>query len=194
MDSSRLEAFSDGFFAVIITIMVLELMPPAGAGWAALRGSMPGVLIYALSFAYLGIYWSNHHHFYQLVERVDGGVLWANLHLMFWLSLVPFATAWMGRHAGAVAPTAMYGAALFLPALAWWLMRTAVLHAHARGSHLAAVMRSGWKENLSLALYAAGIALSLWRPYAADALYILVALLWMIPDRRVEHALGKGKA
>lgn len=194
MEATRLTAFSDGFFAVIITIMVLGLAPPEGARWAALGASVPGIAIYALSFAYLGIYWNNHHHFYQLVERVDGGVLWANLHLMFWLSLVPFATAWLGHHATAVAPTALYGVLLFLPALAWWLMRVVVLRVHGGGSRVAAVMRSGWKENASLVLYLAGVALSFWRPLAGDALYVLVALLWLRPDRRVERALRRERA
>ncbi|MGH9393927.1 MAG: TMEM175 family protein [Terriglobales bacterium] len=189
MDKSRLAAFSDGFLAIVITIMVLELRPPAGTQWQALEAVAPSFAVYALSFAYLGIYWNNHHHFFHLVERVNGAMLWANLHLMFWLSLIPFATAWLGEHPRAAVPTAAYGIAMLLPGMAWSLMAAAAVRAQGPGSKLAQAMGRDLKSKLSIALYAAGIASAFASPAAADAFYIIVALMWLVPDRRVERAL-----
>ncbi|MGH9414228.1 MAG: TMEM175 family protein [Terriglobales bacterium] len=191
MEATRLTAFSDGFIAVIITIMVLGLRAPEGANGAALEPVAPGILIYALSFVYLGIYWNNHHHFYQLVERVDGGVLWANLHLMFWLSLVPFTTAWVGAHAGAPVPAAIYGASLFLPALAWWLMRHVAVAAQEKQSRLAQALGGRVKEMGSVGLRGLGIGLSFWQAWLGYVFYTGVALWWLTPDRRIELAVER---
>ncbi|HET9783834.1 MAG TPA: TMEM175 family protein [Terriglobales bacterium] len=189
MDRSRLTAMTDGFLAIIITIMVLGLVPPGGARWGDLRAVGASVLLYGLSFIYLGIYWNNHHHFYHLVDHVTGGLLWANLHLMFWLSLIPFATAWLGQNPRAAAPTALYGILLLLAALAWGLMEKVALRLQGRGSRLARALGRDWKVRLSPLLYVAGIGVAFWRPWLGDAFYILCAGLWLIPDRRVERAL-----
>ncbi|HET7675635.1 MAG TPA: TMEM175 family protein [Gammaproteobacteria bacterium] len=187
--TERLRAFSDGVFAIIITIMVLELAAPHTADLDALRPLLPVFLSYVLSFVYLGIYWNNHHHLFYVTERISGGVLWANLHLLFWVSLFPFATAWMGENSFAQLPTALYGGILLLAALAWWIMQRVLLAGHGRDSLLAAAMGSSWKEKLSPVVYAIAIGCTFFRPWIADALYAAVALMWIVPDRRVERAL-----
>jgi uncharacterized membrane protein len=189
MDRSRLAAMTDGFLAVIITIMVLSLAPPRGAEWTDLRTVGVNVLVYALSFIYLGIYWNNHHHFFHLVERVSGGLLWANLHLMFWLSLIPFATAWLGQNPRAAPPTALYGLLLLLAGVAWWVMEKVALKLQGPHSRLAHALGRDWKVRISPWLYCAGIAASFWHVWLGDAIYIIVASLWLIPDRRVERVL-----
>jgi uncharacterized membrane protein len=193
MHKNRLEAFSDGVIAIIITIMVLELKLPEGGGsdLAALRPLVPVFLSYVLSFIYVGIYWNNHHHLLNTVKRVSGGILWANLHLLFWLSLFPFTTAWMGGHHRQPVPTAIYGVVLFLAALAYYLLqRTIILH-QGRDSLLASALGSDWKGKLSPILYFAAILLAFVDPWIASALYALVAFMWLIPDRRIERALAK---
>jgi len=186
MGKGRLEAFSDGVIAILITIMVLEFRPPHGADFSALRAVLPTFLPYVLSFVFLGIYWSNHHHMLQLTERVNGAVLWANLHLLFWLSLVPFATAWIGEHYRAAVPTALYGVVFLLAAVAYTLLQRTIIAGQGRDSKLARAIgddRKGW---LSLACYAAAIPLAFLHWVIADSLYVLVALTWLVPDRRIE--------
>jgi uncharacterized membrane protein len=191
MDSARLTAFTDGVLAVIITIMVLEMKPPHGADMAELLTLAPVFLSYVLSFIYIGIYWTNHHHFFQLVDRVDGAVLWANLHLLFWLSMVPFATAWMGEHAFAPIPTALYGGMLLMSAVAFVVMQLAIIRRQGDGSRLRAAIGRDLKGKLSPLVYLAGIGLAFVSPIASDALYLTVALIWLIPDRRVETAFQR---
>jgi uncharacterized membrane protein len=193
MDRDRLTAFTDGVLAVIITIMVLEMKPPHGAGLADLIALWPVFLSYVLSFIYLGIYWNNHHHFFQLVERVDGTILWANLHLLFWLSMVPFATAWMGENHFAAVPTALYGVALVMSALAWSIMQTVIIRKQGADSPLRAAIGRDLKGKLSPVIYLAGIALAFVNPVISDLLYFGVALMWLIPDRRVETLLQRTK-
>ncbi|WP_225867588.1 TMEM175 family protein [Cyanobium sp. NIES-981] len=189
MAKGRLEAFSDGVIAIIITIMVLELKAPPQADLAAMRALIPGFLSYVLSFVYVGIYWNNHHHLFQVVKHVNGATLWANLHLLFWLSLFPFATAWIGENPFAALPVAFYGVVLLLAALAYFLLtRTLVLH-HGAGSALARALGRDRKGKLSLLLYAAAIPLAFASAWLACALYILVAVIWLVPDRRMERAL-----
>jgi len=187
LDTTRLEAFSDGVLAIIITIMVLELRVPHGADVGALRPLMPVFASYVLSFVYIGIYWNNHHHMMHVVARVEGGMLWANLHLLFWLSLVPFATAWMGENHFAATPLAIYGVVLLMNALAYYLLQRTIIAAQGPGSVLRRAVGSDWKGKLSpicylLAIPAAYVA----RPVSA-ALYVLVALIWLVPDRRIER-------
>jgi uncharacterized membrane protein len=191
MERDRLTAFSDGVIAVIITIMVLEMRPPHGADLHALVELAPAFLSYVLSFVYVAIYWNNHHHFFQLVTKVDGAILWANMHLLFWLSLIPFATAWVGANPVSPAPTAVYGVALLMPALAWSLMQSAIIRAQGKVSALARALGADLKGKASPFLYAAGIGLSFVDTRAADAIYAGVALMWLIPDRRVEAALQR---
>ncbi len=190
MSKGRLEAFSDGVVAILITILVLELKVPRGADWAALRPLLPVFLTYVLSFAFLGIYWNNHHHMLHLADRVDGRILWANLHLLFWLSLVPFVTGWMGENHFASAPTAAYGAVLLMAAAAYTLLQRAIIAAQGAGSRLAAAIGSDRKGRLSLALYAAAIGLAFLNQWLSDAVYVAVALMWLVPDRRIESRLG----
>jgi uncharacterized membrane protein len=190
VEKDRLLAFSDGVIAVVITIMVLELKAPHEPTLAALAASAPVFLSYVLSFVYVAIYWNNHHHFYSLVDRVDGATLWANLHLLFWLSLVPFTTSWLGEHPLAPAPTAVYGVSLLAPALAWYVMQIVLIRGHGGPeSALAKALGSDLKGKLSPALYLAGIALAFIDARLSDALYALVALMWLIPDRRMEKAV-----
>ncbi len=190
MEKDRLVAFSDGVIAVIITIMVLELKAPHGDSLGALAAVAPTFLSYVLSFVYVAIYWNNHHHLFALVSRVSGGVLWANLHLLFWLSLIPFATSWVGEHPSEPIPTALYGVSLLIPALAWIVMQRVIIRNEGGSSSaLARALGSDWKGKLSPALYLAGVAASFLHTLVADALYVLVALLWLIPDRRIERAL-----
>src|SRR3954470_861162 len=189
MRTQRLEAFSDAVIAILITVMVLELHVPDTPTWAALAEELPVLLAYLLSFVYLGIYWNNHHHMVAAVSRVRGGVLWANLHLLFWLSLVPFTTAWMSEQNFAVVPTAVYGVVLLLAAIAYFVLQGTLLRAQGPGSRLAAAIGRDLKGKLSPWLYCLGIALCFLTPWAGIAIYVFVALIWLIPDRRVERVL-----
>ncbi len=191
MGKGRLEAFSDGVLAIIITIMVLELRAPHGPSLAALRSLLPVLLSYVLSFVFLGIYWNNHHHLLLCTHRVTGSILWANLHLLFWLSLVPFVTAWMGEHPFAVHPAALYGAVLFMAALAYLLLQRQILRSEGPGSVLAAALGPDLKGKISPLLYVAAIGAAFVHPGIAYAVYVLVALLWVIPDRRIGRALAR---
>ena len=182
MTKSRLEAFSDGVIAILITIMVLELRAPQGATWAALREVVPSLLVYVLSFVTLGIYWSNHHHMVHLAERVNGAVLWANLHLLFWLSLIPFVTSWMGTNHFAAAPTALYGIILVLSAVAYQLLERAIIGAQGPGSALARALGSDRKGKISLIAYILAVPLAFVNQYISDAIYVIVALVWFVPD------------
>jgi uncharacterized membrane protein len=190
MRTTRLEAFSDGVIAILITIMVLELHVPEGANWTALRTIGPTLSAYVLSFVYLGIYWSNHHHLLQTVDRVTGGMLWANLHLLFWLSLVPFVTNWMGEHGHAALPTALYGVVLICAGIAYNILVRVIIHAQGPHSKLKAAVGNDAKGNLSVVMYAAAIAATYWRNEIAWALYAGVALWWLVPDRRIERVLS----
>ncbi len=187
MGKNRLEAFSDGVIAIIITIMVLELKVPHGGAWAELRPLLPVLLSYVLSFVYVGIYWNNHHHLLHAAGRVSGAVLWANLHLLFWLSLLPFATGWMGQNHFASAPSVLYGVVLLMAAVAYWLLQQAMIAAG--GPILQRAVGRDYKGKVSPLLYLAGIALSLREPALAQVLYALVALMWLVPDRRIERVL-----
>jgi uncharacterized membrane protein len=189
MEKGRLEAFSDGVVAILITILVLEFHVPDGTAWSALRPLLPTFLIYVLSFVFLGIYWTNHHHMLQLTRRVNGGILWANLHLLFWLSLVPFVTAWMGRGHFTAAPTALYGVVLLMAGLAYWILQNTIIAEQGEGSPLAAAVQRDAKGKMSLLLYLAAILLAFVRPAIADVLYVAVALTWLVPDRRIETRL-----
>ncbi len=191
MGKTRLEAFSDGVLAIIITIMVLEMKVPHGEGVDALRPLLPVFLSYVLSFVYVGIYWNNHHHMLHAVRQVDGAILWANLHLLFWLSLFPFATGWMGENHFAALPTAAYGVVLLMAAIAYWLLQQRLIAAHGPDSLLRRAVGRDWKGKASPLLYLAAIGLTAWNVWAAQALYVLVALLWLIPDRRIEQTLHR---
>jgi uncharacterized membrane protein len=192
MGKERLAAFSDGVIAIIITIMVLELKVPHGADWATLRGVAPNFVAYVLSFVYLAIYWNNHHHLLHTVTRVDGLILWANSHLLFWLSLVPAATGWMGENFLAPLPTAVYGAILLMPAIAYYLLQKAIVHQQGRHSVLASALGSDVKGKISPLLYAAAVALAFVDAWLSIAIYVLVAVMWLIPDRRIEKVLREG--
>jgi len=189
MGKGRLEAFSDGVIAIIITIMVLELKVPQGEDWAALRPIIPVFLTYVLSFVFIGIYWNNHHHMLHTVERVTGAVLWANLHLLFWLSLVPFVTGWMGENHSASVPAAVYGGVMILAAVAYTILQNTIIAQHGPGSKLAAAVGKDRKGRLSLLCYAAAIPLAFVNQWLSDALYVVVALMWLVPDRRIEAVL-----
>ncbi len=190
MSKGRLEAFSDGVIAIIITIMVLELRAPHGDSLAELHPLWPVLLSYALSYLNLGIYWNNHHHMLHATRRISGAVLWANLHLLFWLSLFPFATSWMGDSHFAPAPMAFYGAILLAAAIAYKILQTAIIRAEGPGSLLARAVGSDLKGNLPFLAYGAGIAAAFLSPWIAGALYVSVALMWLIPDRRIERVLA----
>jgi uncharacterized membrane protein len=190
MTKDRLEAFSDGVMAVIITILVLEMKAPADAHPAALRPVIPAFLSYVLSFIYVGIYWNNHHHIFQAVERVSGMTLWANLHLLFWLSLVPFVTSWMGGSNFGTWPVVAYGVVLFMAATAWDIERRVLLRAHEPDSALARALRGNFKEWVSAVIYAVAIAAAFFSTVLACALYCLVAVIWFVPDRRIERAMN----
>jgi uncharacterized membrane protein len=192
MGKDRLTAFSDGVIAIIITIMVLELKVPHGADWAALKGLAPALISYVLSFVYLAIYWNNHHHLLHTVTRVDGLILWANSHLLFWLSLVPAATGWMGDNFLSPLPTAVYGVILLMPAIAYFLLQMAIVHQQGRQSVLANALGSDFKGKVSMLLYAAAVVLAFVSPWISIAIYALVAVMWLIPDRRIERALREG--
>jgi len=189
MNTGRLEAFSDGVIAIIITIMVLEMSVPREPDFSALRPMLPVFLSYVLSFIYLGIYWNNHHHMLHVTKQVSGSVLWANLHLLFWLSLIPFATGWMGQNSFAAVPTALYGVVLLMASLAWWILQWRILKQEGQDSVLSTAVRTTLKEKLSPVLYVAAIILAFAQPWIADALYAGVALMWLVPDRRIERAL-----
>ena len=194
MSKGRLEAFSDGVIAVIITIMVLELKVPHGATLADLVPSLPVFLSYVLSFAFVGIYWNNHHHMLHAVRKVNGKVLWANLLLLFWMSLIPFATSWMGENEFAVVPVALYGAVCWLSGLAYYNLSRTLIAAEGEGSALAAAVGQDRKGIISLVLYTAGIALAFLNPLLALAIYVITALLWFIPDQRIEtRVAGAGE-
>jgi uncharacterized membrane protein len=189
MSRNRMEAFSDGVIAIIITIMVLELRVPSGASLLALRPVAPVFLSYVLSFVFLGIYWSNHHHLLQVVEHVNGRVLWANLHLLFWLSLTPFVTAWMGENRFARLPVALYGIVLLLAAIAYFILTRTLLSIHTRNSVLATALGRDFKGKISMVIYLTAIPLAFVRSWLACALYVLVAVIWLVPDRRIEKTI-----
>ncbi len=189
MGKGRLEAFSDGVIAILITIMVLELPHPQGVALSALAPLVPKLLTYAFSFIFLGIYWNNHHHLLQAVQRVSGAVLWANLHLLFWLSLIPFVTAWAGDHGLVSLPVSVYGVVLLLAAAAYYILVRALLASHPSDSRLATAIGSDAKGKVSLLLYAAAIPGSFLHPMLGWALYVAVALIWLVPDRRIERVL-----
>jgi uncharacterized membrane protein len=191
MQKERLTAFSDGVVAIIITIMVLELKVPHGADWGDLGKLAPTFLSYVLSFIYVGIYWNNHHHLLHAAERVNGAVLWANMHLLFWLSLIPFATGWMGENHFAPLPTALYGAALLMPAIAYYILQSAIVALHGRDGTLARALGGDFKGKISPLLYLAAIGLSFVAPWAAQAIYVGVVLMWLVPDRRIERVVGR---
>ena len=190
MNSDRMAAFSDGVLAIVITIMVLELGIPQGTDLAALKSLLPVLLSYVLSFIYVGIYWNNHHHLLHAVERVNGTVLWANMHLLFWLTLVPFATAWMGENHFAAVPTALYGTVLLFAAIAFYILAHRLIALHGSESTLARAIGSDFKNRISVVIYAAAIPLAFVRPWIADALYVGVAIIWLIPDRRIERHIA----
>ena len=189
MNTARLEAFSDGVIAILITIMVLELKVPHGTGWEALRPLVPVLLTYLMSFVFLGIYWSNHHHMLHATDRINGAILWANLHLLFWLSLTPFVTGWMGENNFAYVPTAVYGVVLLMAAIAYTILeRTIIVH---QGPHskLAAAVGKEIKGKVSMALYVTAIPLAFVQPRISLGIYVAVALMWLVPDRRIERGV-----
>jgi uncharacterized membrane protein len=190
MSKARLEAFSDGVLAILITIMVLELKVPRGADLEALRPVLSTLLTYVLSFVYVGIYWNNHHHMLHMTTRINGAILWANLHLLFWLSLVPFTTGWMGEHGLSPVPVAVYGCVLFCAGVAYLILQNAIIAAQGEGSILRAAVGRDLKGKASAVLYATAIALSFVLPWASGALYVGVALMWLVPDRRIEAKLA----
>jgi uncharacterized membrane protein len=189
MQKNRLEAFSDGVIAIIITIMALELKVPHGVELAALKPLLPVFLNYLLSFIYVGIYWNNHHHLLHTAQRVSGGIMWANLHLLFWLSLIPFVTGWMGENHFAALPTSLYGVVLLMAAFAYTILQTAIIAQDGRGSLLAGAVGADWKGKLSILCYVFAVGLAFVNQWLSDALYVFVAVMWLVPDRRVERAL-----
>jgi TMEM175 potassium channel family protein len=190
MKTNRMEAFSDGVLAIIITIMVLELKAPHGPELSVLTPLLPGFVSYVLSFVYIGIYWNNHHHMLHTVRSVSGGILWANLHLLFWLSLFPVSTAWMGENHFAAVPTALYGAVLLVAAIAYWLLQRAIIASQGPDSLLAHTIGRDFKGKASPLLYLVAIPAAFLSPWISASIYVLVALMWLIPDRRIEHVLG----
>ncbi len=193
MNKGRLEAFSDGVIAILITIMVLELKIPHGDDWAALEPLVPVFITYILSFIYLGIYWNNHHHLLQATKHINGAILWANLHLLFWLSLVPFITGWIGENHFAQLPTALYGIILFMAGVAYKILQTLIVREQGENSTLKKAIGSDFKGNISPLIYLVAIALAFVNQWISDALYVLVALMWLIPDRRIESKINKGE-
>jgi len=189
MTKGRLEAFSDGVIAILITILVLELKVPHGTDFESLRPMLPTFLTYVLSFVYLGIYWNNHHHLLHATSGVTGGILWANLHLLFWLSLIPFTTAWMGENHFAAVPTAAYGVVLFAAAIGYLILEIAIIAHQGKDSKLREAVGREWKGKVSVACYLAGIALAFENHWISHGLYVLVALMWLVPDRRIESKL-----
>ena len=191
MTKGRLEAFSDGVIAILITIMVLEFKVPEEGTISALRPLLPKFLSYVLSFVFLGIYWNNHHHLWQAAKEVNGSILWANMHLLFWLSLIPFVTGWMGENNFARLPVAFYGGVLWLSAMAYYIMVRAMLAHHGKDSLLSKALGDGKKERISLAIYAVAIPLAFVASWFSALLYVVVAIIWLIPDRRIENKLTK---
>ena len=191
MKKGRLEAFSDGVLAIIITIMVLEIKVPHGSNLGALKSLIPVFLSYVLSFIYIGIYWNNHHHLFQAVKQVSGSILWANLHLLFWLSLIPFVTGWMGENHFSETPMALYGVVLLMAAIAFTILQKLVLSEHGTDSLLSKALRKNVKEKLSTVLYVLAIPLAFVNPWISAAIFIIVALIWIVPDKRIENALTK---
>ncbi len=191
MGKNRLEAFSDGVMAIIITIMVLELKVPHGDSFAALAGLLPTFVSYALSFIYLAIYWNNHHHLLHAVKKVNGPILWANTHLLFWLSLVPFATAWMGDNHFAARPVALYGFVLLMAAVAYFILSRSLIRHHGEDSLLGTAVGSDMKGKLSVVIYAAAVLLSFANRWVGFGLYWVVALMWLVPDRRIEKVIAE---
>ncbi|MGE8554150.1 MAG: TMEM175 family protein [Chryseobacterium jejuense] len=189
MTKGRLEAFSDGVLAIIITIMVLELKVPEGSSWASLKPLLPKFLAYIFSFIYVGIYWNNHHHLFQAVKRVNGGILWANLHLLFWLSMMPIATEWIGTTGFAENPVATYGIILVLCAIAYSILENVIIRCEGENSKLKEAIHAKYKENISIIFYILGIGTSFFYPYIAIGFYYIVALIWLIPDQRIEKSL-----
>lgn len=189
MKSERLQAFTDGVMAVIITIMVLDMHPPHDVTFQALLALWPTFMSYVLSYVYVGIYWNNHHHFAHLIREVSGGILWANLGLLFFLSLIPLTTAWAGEHGFAPLPTALYGVSLLACALAWNVLQTTIMHAQGKASVMKQALGSDWKSRISPVLYLSGIALAFAAPLVSYLLYAAVAALWVVPDRRIERFL-----
>jgi uncharacterized membrane protein len=191
MDTRRLEAFSDGVLAIIITIMVLEMKIPHDADFTALWPLWPVFVSYILSFVYIGIYWNNHHHMLNVAQRVNGSIMWANSHLLFWLSLVPFATGWMGENHFAPVPTALYGVVLLMAAIAYWILQRAIMREHGQDSLLTRAVGVDLKGKLSPLLYLTAIISTFFQQWIAQAIYVLVALLWLLPDPRIERTVGK---
>jgi uncharacterized membrane protein len=189
MGKGRLEAFSDGVLAIIITIMVLEMKVPHGETVEVLRPLLPVFLSYVLSFVYVGIYWNNHHHMLHATNKISGPVLWANLHLLFWLSLFPFVTGWMGENHFAALPSALYGVVLLMAAIAYYILQQTIIASEGSASLLRNAVGSDWKGKLSPIFYLTAIVSTFWSPWISEALYVAVALIWLIPDRRIEHAL-----
>ncbi|HUQ33239.1 MAG TPA: TMEM175 family protein [Pyrinomonadaceae bacterium] len=194
MNKGRLEAFSDGVIAILITILVLELKIPHGADWEALRPLLPVFLTYILSFVYLGIYWNNHHHMLHATRAINGKILWANLHLLFWLSLVPFVTGWMGENHFAPLPTAVYGVALLFAAIAYTILQTLIVRQSEANRSLAEAVGKDLKGKLSMLCYLLAIPLAFVHQWISDGLYVLVAMMWLIPDRRIESKLEETKS
>ena len=194
MRKNRLEAFSDGVIAIIITILVLEMKVPHGETFQALTPLIPVFLTYVLSFVYLGIYWNNHHHMLHTCEKVTGAILWANLHLLFWLSLIPFTTGWMGENHFAATPSALYGVVLLMAAIAYFILQQLIIASQGRDSLLKKAIGSDWKGKLSPVLYVVAIPASFWMHWVAQGIYVLVALIWLIPDRRIERMLASQKS
>lgn len=183
---TRLEAFSDGVIAIIITIMVLELHAPSGTDPSALAPLFPVFLSYVLSFLYLAVYWNNHHHLLHAAKHISGGVMWANMHLLFWLSLFPFVTAWVGSTAAAPWPTAFYGLVFFMAAIAYYILQSLILSLEGKNSNLAKAIGNDWKGKISPVLYVLAIALAFWKPWVSNTVYVLVGLIWVVPDKRIE--------
>ncbi|MEI6534902.1 MAG: TMEM175 family protein [Verrucomicrobiaceae bacterium] len=191
MEKNRLEAFSDGVLAIIITIMVLELKVPHETELEGLKPLLPVFLSYVLSFLYVGIYWNNHHHMFHSTKHVSGGILWANLHLLFWLSLFPFSTGWMGENHLAPVPTAVYGFVLLMAGIAYYILQRTIIAQQGHGSLLSAAIGKDWKGKLSPVIYLTAIPLSFVSPWIASALYVFVAMMWLVPDRRIERVMVK---
>ncbi len=191
MKKGRLEAFSDGVIAIIITIMVLELKVPHGEDFESLKALLPVLLSYMLSFIYLGIYWNNHHHLLHATEKITGGVLWANLHLLFWLSMVPFATSWMGDSHFSAAPTSLYGIVLLMAAIAYWILQNQLVQVNGKDSVIAKALGKDFKGKISPVLYVIAIPCAFMNQWISGLIYILVALMWLIPDKRIEVAINK---